>query len=186
MANVSEGLEWYREELRRRALDRQTATLVKLTWGPRGTDCRECPARRRDRVQLGRIASTVRASDEVKTSKWRNEVGRAAARVGRGPVDPANLSLGEKGCRATHKNSHRRWLWFALVGRRTRERRRRLSFRGGTTAPMELERRLTLYSQLATASAGGAARSCARVVASRPGTLFRSCPHEAKCGASDG
>jgi hypothetical protein len=30
--NVNEGLEWYREELRRRALDRQTGTLVKLTW----------------------------------------------------------------------------------------------------------------------------------------------------------
>jgi hypothetical protein len=26
------GLEWYREELRRRALERQTAKLVTLTW----------------------------------------------------------------------------------------------------------------------------------------------------------
>ncbi len=27
-ANVSEGLEWYREELRRRTLERQTRTLI--------------------------------------------------------------------------------------------------------------------------------------------------------------
>jgi hypothetical protein len=31
-ANAVVGLEWYREELRRRALERQTASLVKLTW----------------------------------------------------------------------------------------------------------------------------------------------------------
>ena len=34
--NASEGVEWYREELRRRALDRQTGTLVKLTWALAG------------------------------------------------------------------------------------------------------------------------------------------------------
>jgi hypothetical protein len=30
--NVSEGLEWHREELRRRATERQTRALIRLTW----------------------------------------------------------------------------------------------------------------------------------------------------------